>query len=81
MVSLPPFMRARCSTSERLQKLKQNVGSPECEATISRALEWFKTKQNKADSPFYGENVSKGIMYLLETGKKNPHGMFAEEIL
>jgi hypothetical protein len=105
MVSLPPSMRARCSTSERLLKLKQNGGSPECEAAISRALEWFKTKQNKdgswgtsskagmtgmallcylgrcetPDSPFYGENVTKGIMYLLELSKKNQYGYFVED--
>jgi len=45
-VSLPPTMRARCSTTERLEKLRQNGGSSECEAAVSRALEWLKTKQN-----------------------------------
>jgi len=104
-VSLPPSMRARCSTAERLQKLSQNGGSPECEAAVSRALEWLKTKQNKdgswgsgyksamtgmallcylgrcetPDSPFYGDNVMKGIMYLIELGKKNPKGYLTED--
>jgi hypothetical protein len=107
MVALPPTMRARCSTSERLLKLKQNGGTAECEAAISRALEWLKTKQNRdgswgpqaegamtgfallcylgrcetPESPFYGENVLKGIMYLLELGSKNPYGMFSENIM
>jgi hypothetical protein len=30
------------------------------------------------ESPFYGDNVMKGIMYLIELGKKNPHGIFSE---
>ncbi|MDB6075163.1 MAG: hypothetical protein JWO89_2803 [Verrucomicrobiaceae bacterium] len=105
-VSLPPSMRARCSTAERLEKLRQNGGNPECEAAVSRALEWLKTKQNpdgswgsgyKAamtgmallcylgrcetpESPFYGENVTKGILYLIELSKKNEYGMIAENI-
>jgi len=106
-VSLPPTMRARCSTTERLEKLRQNGGSSECEAAVSRALEWLKTKQNSdgswgsrhkaamtgfallcylgrcetPESPFYGDNVMKGIMYLIELSKKNEHGMIAENIL
>ena len=105
-VSLPPTMRARCSTAERLEKLRQNGGSAECEAAVSKALEWLKTKQNKdgswgtahksamtglallcylgrcetPESPFYGENVMKGIMYLIELSKKNQYGMIAENI-
>ncbi|MBL9118279.1 MAG: terpene cyclase/mutase family protein [Verrucomicrobiaceae bacterium] len=105
-VSLPPTMRARCSTAERLSKLSQNGGSAECEAAVSRALEWFKTKQaadgswggsHKAamtgfallcylgrcetpESPFYGDSVMKGIMYLIELGKKNEYGLFSETV-
>jgi len=103
-VSLPPSMRSRCSTQERLEKLRQNGGSPECEAAVSASLEWLKGKQNpdgswgrgnKAamtglallcflgrcetpESPFYGENVMKGIVYLIELSKKNPHGIISE---
>lgn len=103
-VVLPPSMRARCSTQERLEKLRQNGGTPECEAAVSASLEWLKSKQNPdgswgrstkcaftglallcylgrcetPESPFYGDNVMKGIMYLIEMGKKNPHGIFSE---
>jgi hypothetical protein len=103
-VTLPPSMRSRCSTQERLEKLRQNGGSPECEAAVSASLEWLKGKQNadgswgrsnKAamtglallcylgrcetpESPFYGDNVTKGIMFLIEMGKKNPHGIFSD---
>ncbi|MDB6005871.1 MAG: hypothetical protein JWR15_2858 [Prosthecobacter sp.] len=104
-VTLPPSMRSRCSTQERLEKLRQNGGSPECEAAVSASLEWLKGQQNAdgswgrgnkcamtglallcylgrcetPESPFYGDNVMKGIMFLLEVGKQNPHGIFAEK--
>jgi len=105
-VSLPPSMRSRCSTTERLEKLRQNGGSPECERAVSASLEWLKAKQNPdgswpgpsksamtglallcylgrcetPESPFYGDTVMKGIMYLIELSKKNPHGMIAEDL-
>ncbi len=103
-VTLPPSMRSRCSTQERLEKLRQNGGSPECEAAVSASLEWLKGQQNPdgswgrtnkcaftglallcylgrcetPESPFYGENVMKGIMFLLEVGKQNPYGIFSQ---
>ncbi len=105
-VSLPPSMRSRCSPQERLQKLSQNGGSPECERAVSNSLEWLKQKQNpdgswpgpnKAamtglallcylgrcetpESPFYGDTVMRGIMYLIELSKKNEYGYIGEEI-
>jgi hypothetical protein len=45
-VSLPPSMRSRCSSAERLQKLAQNGGSSECERAVSQSLEWLKGQQN-----------------------------------
>ena len=105
-VTLPPSMRARCSTQERLEKLRQNGGSPECEAAVSASLEWLKGKQNAdgswgrnnkcamtglallcylgrcetPESPFYGDNVMKGIMFLIETQKTNKHKMFSQTL-
>jgi hypothetical protein len=101
-VSLPPSMKSRCSSAERLQKLKDSGVGVECEKAVSTALEYLKSKQkpdgswgtsNKCgmtgmallcylgrcetpDSPFYGDNVMKGILYLIETQRKNPNGMF-----
>jgi hypothetical protein len=103
-VTLPPSMRSRCSTQERLEKLRQNGGSAECEAAVSASLEWLKGKQNPdgswgrnnkcamtglallcylgrcetPDSPFYGDNVTKGIMFLLEAQKKNKNKLFSQ---
>ncbi len=104
-VALPPVMSARCSSVERLGKLRQNGGSPQCEVEVSRALEWLKTKQNPdgswgtgyksamtglallcylgrcetPESPFYGDNVMKGILYLIELSKKNEKGFITED--
>ncbi|TLD69582.1 hypothetical protein FEM03_16625 [Phragmitibacter flavus] len=101
-ISLPPTMKSRCSSAERLQKLVESGGNPECERAVSQALEWLKTQQNEdgswgrgnkaamtglallcylgrcetPDSPFYGDNVMKGILYLIELSKKNEHGLF-----
>jgi len=95
-------MKSRCSSAERLQKLAESGGSPECERAVSQALEWLKSKQNEdgswgsthkgamtglallcylgrcetPDSPFYGDNVMKGILYLIELSKKNEYGLF-----
>ncbi len=104
-VSLPPSMRSRCSSAERLQKLAQNGGSSECERAVSQSLEWLKGQQNAdgswgrankpamtglvllcylgrcetPESPFYGDNVMKGIMYLIELSQKNQYGAFTED--
>jgi hypothetical protein len=104
-VSLPPSMKTRCSPQERLKKLAESGGSPECERAVSNSLEWLKTKQNPdgswgssnksamtgmvllcflgrcetPDSPFYGDNVMKGIMYLIELSKKNEYGAITED--
>ena len=108
-VSLPPSMRQRCATTERLEKLRQNGGSPECERAVSASLEWLKSQQNEdgswgrnngrsnkaamtglallcylgrcetPDSPFYGDNVMRAIMYLIELSKKNPHGFITDD--
>ncbi|WP_009963717.1 prenyltransferase/squalene oxidase repeat-containing protein [Verrucomicrobium spinosum] len=103
-VSLPPTLKSRCSTAERLQKLKESGGVAECEKAVSTALEYLKSKQKAdgswgtqykgamtgfallaylgrcetPDSPFYGENVMKGIMFLVETQKKNPNKLFSQ---
>ncbi len=102
--ALPPTLRSRCDQTERLLKLKENGGLPECENAVSIALEYFRTKQNAdgswgstnkgamtglvllcyfgrcetPDSAVYGDAVMKGIMYLIELQKKNPHKLFSE---
>ena len=103
---LPPFASNRCDRYKRLDKLKENGGTPECEKAVSNALEYLKSRQNPdgswgtankgamtgfallcylgrcetPDSTFYGEQVTKGILYLIELSKKNSDGLMAEKI-
>ncbi len=49
-VSLPPTLRSRCSVDERLRKLQESGGKPECERAVSNSLAWLKTQQNKDGS-------------------------------
>ncbi len=105
IVAGPPSMVVRCNTAERLHKLNENGGSPQCEKAVSDALEFLHTKQNKdgswgvsnkcgmtgmvllsylgrcetPDSIYYGDNVMKGLLYLMEVAKKNPDGLFTEK--
>ncbi len=102
---LPPALKGRCSTTDRLAKLVQNGGSPKCEDAVNLSLEWLKGKQNPdgswgtkhrgamtgfallcylgrcitPDDPKYGENVMKGILYLIELSKKDDKGLIASE--
>lgn len=108
-VSLPPSMKQRCSTTERLEKLRQNGGNAECERAVSASLEWLKSQQNEdgswgqgggkrnkaamtglallcflgrcetPDSPFYGDNVMRAIMFLVELSKKNEYGAITDD--
>lgn len=46
VMNLPNMFGARCSGQSRLEKLRQNGGTPECERAVSRSLEWLKSQQN-----------------------------------
>jgi len=69
-VSLPPSMRSRCSPQERLKKLAESGGSPECERAVSNSLEWLKTKQNP-DGSWPGPNKAAmtGLALLCYLGR------------
>lgn len=108
MLPKPPnVFGARCAPQQRLEKLRQNGGTPECELAVSRSLAWLQSQQNadgswgrtnKAamtglvllcylgrcetpESPFYGENVRNGLLYLVELARRNPHGLVSEQPL
>jgi hypothetical protein len=53
-VSLPPSMRSRCAPQERLKKLAETGGSPECERAVSNSLEWLKQKAEPEMVPGLG---------------------------
>jgi Prenyltransferase and squalene oxidase repeat len=101
---LPASLHGRCKGVDRLNQLKQNGGSVQCERAVSMSLEWLRSQQNKdgswgsahkgamtslallcylgrcetPESPFYGDHVAAGLLYLMELSKKNPHGIFAD---
>jgi hypothetical protein len=39
-------MRKRCSKEDRLSRLKENGGTPECEEAVVKGLRWLKANQN-----------------------------------
>ncbi len=43
---LPHLFGGRCSMQSRLEKLRENGGTPECEMAVSRSLAWLKSQQN-----------------------------------
>jgi hypothetical protein len=43
---IPETMRKRCSKEDRLQRLKENGGTPACEDAVTKSLQWLKSKQN-----------------------------------
>ena len=47
---IPDGMRKRCSKEDRLQRLKENGGTPQCEEAVVKALKWLKANQNSDGS-------------------------------
>lgn len=47
---MPKIFGGRCSMQNRLEKLRENGGTPECEMAVSRSLAWLKGQQNKDGS-------------------------------
>lgn len=50
IAKLPNLFGGRCSMQSRLEKLRENGGTPECEMAVSRSLTWLKGQQNKDGS-------------------------------
>ncbi|OYW77020.1 MAG: hypothetical protein B7Z37_06180 [Verrucomicrobia bacterium 12-59-8] len=46
LAHLPNMFGGRCSMQNRLEKLRENGGTPECEMAVSRSLAWLKAQQN-----------------------------------
>ncbi len=47
---IPETMRKRCSREDRLQRLKENGGTPACEDAVLKSLRWLKNNQNSDGS-------------------------------
>lgn len=46
IASIPHLFGGRCSMQSRLEKLRENGGTAECEMAVSRSLAWLKGQQN-----------------------------------
>lgn len=47
---VPSTMRKRCSPADRLARLRETGGTPECEQAVEKALYWLKSTQNSDGS-------------------------------
>lgn len=43
---VPPVMSKRCSPEDRLARLRETGGTPECDDAVIKALDWFKATQS-----------------------------------
>jgi hypothetical protein len=57
---IPETMRKRCSKDDRLQRLKENGGTPACEEAVLKGLRWLKANQSPNGSWPWGEASKKG---------------------
>jgi hypothetical protein len=51
--NVPATMKKRCSLEDRLARLQETGGTPECETAVTKALDWFKATQS-ADGSWTG---------------------------
>lgn len=78
VANLPNMFGARCSSQSRLEKLRQNGGTPECEMAVSRSLAWLKSQQN-ADGSWGRSNKAAmtGLTLLCFLGRcETPESVF-----
>lgn len=54
---IPINMRKRCSPEDRLARLLETGGTPECETAVERGLEWLQSTQNPDGSWGRGQFV------------------------
>lgn len=70
LTHLPNMFGGRCSMQSRLEKLRENGGTPECEMAVSRSLAWLKGQQN-ADGSWGSRNKAAmtGLTLLCYLGR------------
>ncbi len=62
------------------QNLDGSWGTTNRGAMTGFALLCYLGRCETPDSPYYGAQVTKGILYLIELSRKNPEGLMAEKI-
>ncbi len=77
-----PEIEAAVAASLDLFKTSQNPdgswGRANKGAMTGFVLQCFLGHGETPDSPEYGDAIVKGLLYLIELGRKNPHGIFSE---
>ena len=53
--NIPATMRKRCSPEDRMARLTENGGTPQCEEAVMKGLRWLKSTQN-GDGGWTGSN-------------------------
>lgn len=96
---IPGIISKRCDLNDRMKRITENGGTPQCEEAVVKSLRWLKKQQNgngswgegqfrasmtgislqaylaHCETPLseeFGENVLKGISFLVDLGMKNP---------
>ncbi len=96
---IPGILSKRCDLNDRMKRIAENGGTPQCEEAVVKSLRWLKKQQNgngswgegqfrasmtgisllaylaHCETPLseeFGENVLKGISFLVDLGMKNP---------
>ena len=98
---IPGIISKRCDLNDRMKRITENGGTPQCEEAVVKSLRWLKKQQNKdgswggtphnykcsmtglallaylahCETPLseeFGENVLKGISFLVDQGMKAP---------
>ena len=62
--NIPTAMKKRCTKADRLQRLKESGGTPECEDAVVKSLQWLKETQAK-DGSWTGKKTSMTGLALL----------------
>jgi hypothetical protein len=65
--NIPTTMKKRCTKEDRLSRLKETGGTPECEDAVVKALQWFKSTQSK-DGSWPGGTSNTGFALLAYLG-------------
>jgi hypothetical protein len=53
--NIPATMKKRCSKEDRLSRLQETGGTPECEVAVTKGLDWLKATQS-ANGSWTGSN-------------------------
>ena len=96
---IPGILSKPCDLNDRMKRITENGGTPQCEEAVVKSLRWLKKQQNgngswgdgqfkasmtgitllaylaHCETPLseeFGENVLKGISFLVDLGMKNP---------